>query len=40
MLEEKVINSYRQAINNASSNSLTERKLQVFESFLRNIKIS
>jgi len=40
MLEEKVINSYRRAINNASSNSLTERKLQVFESFLRNIKIS
>lgn len=40
MLEEKVINSYRQEINNASSNSLTERKLQVFESFLRNIKIS
>ena len=40
MLEEKVINSYRLAINNASSNSLTERKLQVFESFLRNIKIS
>lgn len=40
MLEEKVINSYRRAINNASSNSLTERKLQIFESFLRNIKIS
>lgn len=40
MLEEKVINSYRRAINNASSNSLSERKLQVFESFLRNIKIS
>lgn len=40
MLEEKVINSYRRAINNASSNNLTERKLQVFESFLRNIKIS
>lgn len=40
MLEEKVINSYRQAINNASSNQLTERKLQVFDSFLRNIKIS
>lgn len=40
MLEEKVINSYKRAINNASSNSLTERKLQVFESFLRNIKIS
>jgi len=40
MLEEKVINSYRRAINNASSNSLNERKLQVFESFLRNIKIS
>ena len=40
MLEEKVINSYRQAINNASSNALTERKFQVFESFLRNIKIS
>lgn len=40
MLEEKVINSYKRAINNASSRSLTERKLQVFESFLRNIKIS
>jgi hypothetical protein len=40
MLEEKVINNYRRAINNASSNSLSERKLQVFESFLRNIKIS
>ena len=40
MLEEKVINSYRRAINNVSSNSLTERKLQIFESFLRNIKIS
>jgi hypothetical protein len=40
MLEEKVINSYKQAINRASSNSLNERKLQVFESFLRNIKIS
>lgn len=38
MLEEKVINSYKQAINRASSNQLTERKLQVFESFLRNIK--
>ncbi len=40
MLEEKVINSYKQAINKASSNSLNERKLQIFESFLRNIKIS
>jgi hypothetical protein len=40
MLEEKVINSYKQAIDRASSNKLTERKLQVFESFLRNIKIS
>jgi hypothetical protein len=40
MLEEKVINSYKRAINNASSRSLTERKLQIFESFLRNIKIS
>ena len=40
MLEEKVINSYRRAINKSSSNSLNERKLQVFESFLRNIKIS
>jgi hypothetical protein len=40
MLEEKVINSYKRAINNSSSNSLNERKLQVFESFLRNIKIS
>jgi hypothetical protein len=40
MLEEKVINSYKRAINNASSNRLTERKLEVFESFLRNIKIS
>lgn len=38
MLEEKVINSYKQAIHRASSNQLTERKLQVFESFLRNIK--
>ena len=40
MLEEKVINSYKRAINKSSSNSLNERKLQVFESFLRNIKIS
>lgn len=40
MLEEKVINSYKQAISRASSNQLTERKLQVFESFLRNIKFS
>jgi hypothetical protein len=40
MLEEKVIEQYRRAINNSSSRSLTERKLQVFESFLRNIKIS
>jgi hypothetical protein len=40
MLEEKVINSYRRAIMNSSSSQLNERKLQVFESFLRNIKIS
>jgi hypothetical protein len=40
MLEEKVINQYQRAIYNSSRASLTERKLQVFESFLRNIKIS
>ena len=40
MLEEKVLDRYRKAINNSSSNNLTERKLEVFESFLRNIKIS
>ncbi len=40
MLEERVINNYRRAINNCSTHSITEKKLQVFESFLRNIKIS
>ena len=40
MLEERVINNYKRAILNCSSNSITEKKLQVFESFLRNIKIS
>jgi hypothetical protein len=40
MLEEKVISHYQKAIYNSSKANLTERKLQVFESFLRNIKIS
>jgi len=40
MLEEKVINSYRRAIMNSSSSQLNERKLQIFENFLCNIKIS
>ena len=40
MLEERMLESYKRSIHNASANRLNEKKLQVFEDFLRNIKIS
>ena len=40
LLKEKVLDRYKKLILNSTSANLNERKLQVFESFLRNIKIS
>lgn len=40
ILAEKTIESYQRSLSSCATSELTERKLQVFESFLRNIKIS
>jgi hypothetical protein len=40
ILAEKTIESYQRSLSSCATTELTERKLQVFESFLRNIKIS
>jgi len=40
ILTEKEIASYQRSLSSCATSELTERKLQVFESFLRNIKIS
>ncbi len=40
ILTEKTLESYQSSLSSCATSELTERKLQIFESFLRNIKIS